>query len=645
MNTPLTDKNIAAWNDQPLDNYHDIIVSFDYARYNEVVPPTGGFAVVFFDSIVDMPHNGGPGYALGYLPSSDTDYCKLDGYKGLEAAYLAVGFDRYGFFATKTDCVGGLTSNYYPNSFTVRGGVEDGYSLLYNSPDIFYLNPALSGYTVDQRINNADEIKFRSVRIILGKAATEIKIQVKLHDSDIDFIDIGAVQLPFNHRTALKVALTNTTLDPYTNMLVKNFNVAGFPGDTTTRILSGCTQTLHMQNYSKGTFLPMNNEFITTSTGNNLLTFTTDTTRYFLKNINYSGNGIDILGHKDNFVLAKNTNANVLLIYKYLGEKLVRTYSLITPCGSEPLSSDIHNNTLVVCTSALSGSIYFYNYITDSADPTAIGTWNIYQTLLADGAPSGSGLGTSCSLYGDNLLVGNENQLVHACQRNSAGQWEFLQTISDPVTGITKFGRKVSVYGRDAIISAPYSEKEKFNNPGQGEVYHYYLYGATNNWSRVMSIGNFYSINTPAGNFGTSIFLNENTLIVGSPGEMYLNDITSSVEDVPNVGRAYLFNKTTEGLFTQASVLYPDANLREKYMFFGQGVGIYGNYAAVLAAYTNQYSKSNVTVYDTTCRFDLPPLHLPIPECAMALSDGSGFVISSDNDTYVLTLSCVLGLT
>ena len=77
MNTPLSDKNIAAYNDQPLDTWHDIIISFDYARYNEFIPPTGGFAVVLFDSIIDKPRGGGPGKNLGYLPSDDTQgVCK-----------------------------------------------------------------------------------------------------------------------------------------------------------------------------------------------------------------------------------------------------------------------------------------------------------------------------------------------------------------------------------------------------------------------------------------------------------------------------------------------------------------------------------------------------------------------------------------
>ena len=93
------EKNIAFFNKQSLDTYHEIVVSFDYARYSRENVPTGGFALTFFRSNFDKPKGGGPGFALGYLPSDETDYCKLDGYRGLNGAVLGVGFDLNGRFA------------------------------------------------------------------------------------------------------------------------------------------------------------------------------------------------------------------------------------------------------------------------------------------------------------------------------------------------------------------------------------------------------------------------------------------------------------------------------------------------------------------------------------------------------------------
>ena len=119
MNTPETDKNIAAWHDRILDTWHDIIVSFEYTRYNINSVPTGGFAVVFFDSAVDMPHEGGPDYALGYNPSTSTEGCRYFGYGGLEGAIAGIGFDRLGKFAEATPVVNGLTTAPNINSAAV----------------------------------------------------------------------------------------------------------------------------------------------------------------------------------------------------------------------------------------------------------------------------------------------------------------------------------------------------------------------------------------------------------------------------------------------------------------------------------------------------------------------------------------------
>lgn len=640
INQPDASKNIAAWNDQPLDSWHDIVVSFDYARYNKLVPTTGGFAVVFFDSVVDMPRGGGPNYALGYNPSADTDYCKLGGYPGLEGAYLAVGFDSRGFFATSTSTVDGIVAPDI-NSFTVRGGVEDSYNFIYNSPDITTINNKLTGFYIDSKISTDSEIQYRSVRIILGKAATELRIQLKANETDTGYIDAGTITLPDNYRTAVKVAITNTTNEQFTQFKLKNLNVAGYPGETINRFLSGCRQDILLPDYSQGNMLPLSNEHFTTVTKGDLYNYTTNSTKFTLKNINYTGSDYEILGTKGTFTLAKIIGNNQLLIYNYLGEKSVKIYSITTPCGCEPMSADIDiNNNIVVCTDALSGTVYFYKYISDVAYPELLGAWSLTQTINASSVLSGIGLGRSCSIYGNNLLVGNDNEFVHAFQKNTTESWQFLQSLASPVSGITKFGRTISLYDRDAIIGAPYSQKELFKNPGQGEIYHYYLYSESNTWSLVMALGSFYKIDSPGGNLGTSIKLNNNVLIAGSPGEMW-NDGSKTYEDQPNIGRAYMFRKTDNGLFTQSTILWPESGIREPYMAFGQGVNSYNNYAAVLSPYNSYYNKSYVSIFNTECLYSLPPLHLPIPDCAYALFDGSGYVISDYDNTYMISASCL----
>jgi len=645
MNFYNSEQNIAAWNNQPLDNLHDIIVSFDYARYNNQGFPTGGFAVVFFDSIVDMPRGGGPGYSLGYTPSSQTDYCKLLGYPGLQSAYLAVGFDRYGFFAAQTDRVDGIVTDFVPNSFTIRGGVDQNYGLVYNSSNISNLNEQLTAFNIDDFVATNTDIQFKSVRIVLIHGSTQLKIQLKSNANNDDYVDAATINLPFKVKTAVKVAITNTALEPNTQMVLKNFNVAGYPGETGTKSLSGCMQQITLKDNSIGTILPMGREFIATNTDKDLLTYGTDTQKYVLKNTVYFGADYNIIGAKNNYILTRALNSASLGIYKYLGEKTTRLSTVNLPGGSYPYTADIDtDNTLVVCTTAVSGSVYFYKLIENTTDLTQLGTWQIYQTINPTNTPTVSAYTpVSCSIYENNLLVSTTDTLVYAFQKNDEGAWTHIQTIESPLTGVTLFGKKVAVYGRDAVIAAPYAYKADYRTLGQGEVYHYFLYSNTNQWRKVMDIGNFYKINTPAGNFGTSIGLHENTLVVGSPGENFVSTPDVPYEDMYNVGKAYVFNKTAAGLFSQAIILFPEDNVKENRMFFGYAVNAYNNYVAVLAPFVDENTASKVFVYDTDCRYVLPPQHFPVPDCALGLVDSRGYVITLSNDnTYMLSVSCEL---
>jgi len=638
MNTPLTDKNLVIYNDQPLDTWHDIIVSFDYARYNQLITPTGGFAVVFFDSIVDKPRYGGPGYSLGYTPGGgNNSYCMLNSYTGLEAAFLGIGFDSLGKFAEKTTFVNGVTS-LNVNSFTVREGIDDNYNILYQSSNIRFLDNKINNFYIDSFVNSLSSLTYNTIRIILKETATRLVIQVK--SADDEFIEIANIQLPEKKRTALKVGLTNTTLDPYTKFEVKNFNVAGYPGTTTEDILNSCQQTITQDNYSTGPVLATGEEFITVSSANQLITYTTDTNLYRKKNVSFSGAGFTILGYDNKTVLCKYPGGTSLLIFQYLGERLTRTYNINTPDHLTPYSADVDGNTLVMCTSGLSGSIYIYKYNTEVNGTPAYGTWNLYQSFNAQNIINGTGLGNSAQIDGNNIIIGNVNQYIHALQQDSNGTWSFLQNITSPVSGISKFGSVLQLQGRDLIVGAPYTYKPSFYNPGQGDAFHYFLSRTTNQWYAVMALGEFYDLNTPGGNFGTSIALKDNLCVVGSPGEMWLDNPTQTYEDNPNTGRTYVFRKTQDGLFTQATILSPSSAIRQSYMQFGNGVGINDDYVTVLSPFDGRYKKSYIDIFDTRCAFDLPPNHLPIPDCSYHMLDGSGFIIDYVNNTYIVSLSC-----
>ena len=651
MNTPDTNKNIAIYNDQPLDSYSDCIVSFEYARYAIDGLPTGGFAVVFFDSIIDKPRDGGPGQSLGYTSSSiSTDTCRLAGYRGLQGAILGIGFDSSGKFALHTDMVDGVSlSALKPQpTIVVRDSNIFNYRLLYNLSDNKTITdiPGLENFTIDQTIALNEEPAYRAVRIIIGKQFSEITVQLKDDINEADFITVFQITLSDINRRAFKVALTNTTDDPFTKFIVRNFNVAGFPGTIqTSQLIPDCVQIISQENYSPESKHGMGQEFVAVAVGNKIKNYTTDLNSYKLENTIYSGAGLTVLGQDDKTLICKANNSTEVILLKYLGQKLAKVASISTPDDSEPVSADIDNNVLAFCTKAdednnKTGGLYIYNFIENSLDPSLLGTWTLYQTILPNFVLSGVGIGCSLDLSGENLIVGNYNQYVHAFQKSSAQVWEFHSNIFSPMSGVTRFGYTLGLDGRDLLIGAPYSEKVSYSNLGQGEVYHYYLSKSTNRWNLIMPLGEFYAINSIAGNFGTSIRLKGNTCVIGSPCEAYL--LPDAVYETVNVGRTYVFNKTTDGLFTQATVLTPPSGIIEKNMFYGQSVNLYNNFASIVAPFTNKFTKSYVFVYNTECLFDAPPAHQPIPDCAIGLMDSSGYVIDLELETYMLNLSCLL---
>ena len=656
MNTPFDDKNIVIWNDQPLDTWRDIIVSFEYSRYNIGDLPTGGFAIVFFDSIVNQPRYGGRDYSLGYAPNNITDYCLRAGYGGLEAAFLAIGFDNYGYFNLKQTYMTGIPASAHSvePAIGIRSGAIDGYSLLYSQT----LAKCISGvegaknFTIAQNINSIDQIEERAVRIILGKHATEIKVQVKDKLSNDDFVTVLTYNIPEKERTALKVGLTHTTAENKTLFNLKNINVAGFPGEPTQRRLAACIQTITKPSLAAPGILSMGSEYISTVEPGRILTYTSNTYEYSLKNTLFSGGGITLLGDDGKNIIAKYNNSSTVAVFTYLGEKLYRTAKFITEDNTEAISGDISNNTLVICTAALSGRSYIYNYNLDIEDVPKYGTWSLYQTITREDIIPGSRvdrgfIGNSVQISDKHLLVGDNNNKVHAFVKDSfTSNWTYIQTLTSSLSAATapttNFGAALAIENNDLIIGAPNSIKAQYTQPGQGECYHYIYEDTTNQWRLVMALGSFYNLDTPGGNFGTSIKISNNTCVIGSPGEIYVVDPIAPLQ-LMNVGKVYVFRKTPTGIFSQAAAIVPPESEREANMYFGTEVNIQNNVIAALSPYSFPNEKSKLHLFRTDCEFAIAPAQLPVPPCALVLIDGTGFVIDLVNNNYMVSYSCLIG--
>lgn len=653
MNYPNDDKNIVYWNDQPLDTWRDIIVSFEYARYAYDITPTGGFAVIFFDGIVNQPRHGGRDYSLGYAPNDITDYCLQYGYQGLEAAFLGIGFDNYGLFSIKQPYMNGVPASAikYEPSIAIRNGVETNYDLLYSS-SLVNLISGIDGaqqFTVGQKISASSQIQYRAVRIILSKNATQVEVQIKDNPENEEFKSIVIYSLPVRERISLKVGLTHTTAEGYTKFDIRNFNVAGYPGIPTARRLGECIQHIQQQSYSAPGILSMGDEYISTAEPGRIVTYTSDTLRYLFKNNTFTGAGITMLGDDGRNIIARYDNGPTVGVFSYLGEKLARTATFVTPDNTQATSADISSDTIAICTQSLSGTVYIYTYSANPESITTYGKWLPYQTITSADIPPARAngvIGSSVQIQDKNLLIGDTGERVHAFRKDITNTWNYIQTLTATLSangpGTTGFGNVIALDKDNAIIGAPISFKAQYPQPGQGECYHYTYNSDVNQWSLAMAMGSFYSLNTPGGTFGSSIKMQGDYAIIGAPGETYVTDYTGE-KQIVNVGRAYVFRKTEQGLYSQAAAITPSDDIRLPDMFFGAQVGVNGNLVSILSPFSVFNPKSIISIYRLDCEFPAPPIHLPIPPCALVLIDNSGFIIDLVNNNYMVSYGCLLG--
>lgn len=633
-------KNIAAYSDQPLDSFHDIVVSFDFAFFNRSIPPAGGFSVSFFDSINSMPREGGPNYSLGYTPSTKRDKCKLRGYRGLRSAFLGIGFDPYGRFALQTDLIDGLESPY-PNSTSVRLGKRFNFKLHDYSYNIASYSSKLSAFEIGSYVGANQEPKFRSVRVILSNASTRLRIQVKDDIESLTYITVLDTTLPEQPQSALKVALINTTVDESTKFLIKNFNVSGSTTKQSERTLAECYQNLTVGrtiNLSYNELLASGPEWIAIPTDNVMTIATTDSLEYELDQNVFSSTTVRIVGEDGVNLLTTTPFSSSIQVYRYLGSKFAKTATITLPSGYVSCA-DIDNTTLVAVGSAPNGrnNLYVYKYINTTTNLSAYGTWELFQEINYLNVLSGRYMGVSCQLNGDNMLVGNVNEYVHAFRYRSDKGWVFLENIYSPLTGKSLFGYTMTLDGKDAVIGAPIARKVKFPVFGGGEAIHYYN-DTGNKWEQVMQIGNFYNLDVAAGEFASSLKLRDNILVVGTPYQLWepenpLDALTY------NVGRAYVFRKTSGGIFSQGTVLIPlSAQLRNN-LQYSKGVAIYKNTVAIGAPNFEVPLQSFISIYNIDCIFNfVVPNPISIPPNALITVDLTAFILSYQEGTYMVSI-------
>lgn len=651
------DKNYALSNKQALDTYHEVVVSFDYARYNKKINPTGGFAIAFYSALFETPKGGGPDYALGYLPSPKTDYCKLGGYDGMNGAFMAVGFDLNGDFARPGQKYNGSNS-LTQNSCSVRLGFEEDYRLVATSKNLL---DTRAGILQAQKINNESDIQWNSVRVIISRGFTKITVQMK-KEQEKNFYNVLETNVPIKVRDAVRVAITTTVAEDDTHFDLKNFNVAGFPGQPKRDRFGDCIKTFQLGGYSQGEKIVTGDDFIAVPSNGEILIYKLKENDFKVDQVLSDTASLVLLGGSNKFLFARLGESTQFVVYYNNDNKFFRSqdsdlFEDVRDLPDErriedkPICAATDDKTLAVGTGK---EVVLYNYISNVNQSSIFGTFQYFQSIVEE-LSGGLPIGAAVQVEDAKLLVGSERGFVNFYLDNGT-EFIYEQTIGDPISGnyYSRFGVEMSMQRNDVIIGSPNAFKLRYNTTGQGEAYHYF-YGldrqlGKRRWRKVMNIGNFFLVDTPGGNFGTSVQLKGNNLIISAPYENYLYPSDAFFEDKPNCGRLYVFRKQESGLFSQGVELAPDGPKAEAYSLFGRFVGLFDTYVGVsIAQYTVGAGKpSEVSFFNLDCVFPKPPAHIPMDSPApgfvvprfgsIDLVDNSGYMIDMETYTYMQLL-------
>lgn len=475
------------------------------------------------------------------------------------------------------------------------------------------------------------KVEYKQLRIVFKNALTKLEVEAKENNSD--FKVIFDHDLPLLEQTSVKVGLFFTSLDQNTKFELKSFNVAGFPSRyEKTKLFSSCTQTISTNKNLIGDKLPAYNEWIAANNEKGFKLYRSNSDSYIFKQNIFSSNNFKILNYTENYIFAKTNNK--ITVYEYKGNSFIKQNTIALPSEDDIMCCAGYKNTLVIGTTSNRENFYVYKYDPNVFDFENIGNWYLYQTF--NNGVTGEGYGKVVEISDGYIFTPSSKDTVVSYKEDPDFGYIFHQTISKPNSGAVSFGKALSVDGKDLLIGAPYAQKTSFPNFGNGEVYHYYLSEETKLWTLIMEMGDFFKINSPAGNFGNSIKINKNTAIIGAPSESYY---LSGFSEEPNVGRAYVFRKTEYGYFTQTSTLAPlssQVKPNNSYNFFGTQVNTFQNLAIVGIPYTLDLGKGEIAIFNLDCVFGTPPLHLPIPINAIQLVNLEGFVIDRENEDYIL---------
>jgi len=221
--------------------------------------------------------------------------------------------------------------------------------------------------------------------------------------------------------------------------------------------------------------------------------------------------------------------------------------------------------------------------------------WGLVKSIIPTGVVNNARFGFDVSLHHETLVVGSpqigtaptNRGAVFVYQKNQGGsnQWGFVQRLTTEVAvANTRLGTSVDVEGDFIVAGAPGESSSR------GAAYLYKKLPGTNVW---MSAQKFVApIGLTNDQYGTSVTMNEEILIVGAPRIRTLISPTTN-----RVGVSYVYtlaDGATNG-WQLANQLRPPTN--SVYALFGSSMHVYGR-RAVIGAPMNKVLNSESPIRD-----------------------------------------------
>jgi hypothetical protein len=168
---------------------------------------------------------------------------------------------------------------------------------------------------------------------------------------------------------------------------------------------------------------------------------------------------------------------------------------------------------------------------------SAQGIWSQEATLISSGSTNNDTFGFSVAVNGSLAVVGAPREaLVGAAYiftRKTQGSWsESARLLSDDGLSFTDFGQTVSTDGTTVVVGAPDS--------ASGSVF-VFSEQQERGWSKTQQL--FPSDGSQTNDFGYSVSLNGDQILVGAKGDMF------------STGAAYVFNKNIQGEWSESAKL------------------------------------------------------------------------------------------